>query len=158
MFSFVDVVYYNGLFYGMDDHGVIAVCDINGASPMVSFIRQPLLFHLQIGADMLCLVNSGDDELLLARRYVSLKFYDDGDLESFKTVRFEVFRMNWSEQRWDRVTNLGDRMMFIGSKSSASFLASGFRGCLGNCIYFMEDDDPSPSYYLRVYIYIYIYI
>ncbi|XP_059462070.1 putative F-box protein At5g55150 [Corylus avellana] len=151
MFSFADVVYYNGLFYGVDYHGVIAVCDINGASPIVSIIRPPLLFHKRVGAVMLYLVNSGDDELLLARRYVSRKFYDNGDLESYNTVWFEVFKMNWSEQRWDRVTNLGDRMLFIGSKSSVSFLASGSRGCLGNCIYFTEDDEPFPSYYFRIF-------
>jgi hypothetical protein len=133
-----DVIYYNDLFYAVDKNGAIAVCDVNGASPTVSVIRPPL----QLGGDMQYLVNSGDDELLLVTRYVDLQ-YDETDpyvpSEFYKTVGFEVFRMNWSEPRWERVTSLGDRMFFIGENMSISFLAYDFRGCLGNCIYFTDD-------------------
>jgi hypothetical protein len=133
-----DVIYYNDLFYAVDKNGAIAVCDVNGASPRVSVIRPPL----QLDGDMQYLVNSGDDELLLVTRYVDLQ-YDDIDpyapIVFYKTMRFEVFKMNWSEPLWERVTSLGDRMLFIGESTSMSFLASNFRGCLGNCIYFTDD-------------------
>ncbi|XP_059460504.1 F-box protein SKIP23-like [Corylus avellana] len=133
-----DVIYYNDLFYAVDKNGAIAVCDVNGSSPTVSVIRPPL----QLGGDMQYLVNSGDDELLLVTRYVDLQ-YDDTDpyvpSEFYKTVGFEVFRMNWGEPRWERVTSLGDRMFFIGENMSISFLAYDFRACLGNCIYFTDD-------------------
>ncbi|XP_059460753.1 F-box protein SKIP23-like [Corylus avellana] len=142
-FPWEDVIYYNDLFYTVDKNGAIAVCDLNGASPTVSVIRPPL----QLGGGLQYLVNSGDDELLLVTRYVVHVDLQRDDTDPYvscvfycyKTVRFEVFRMNWSEPRWERVTSLGDRMLFIGENTSISFLAYDFRGCLGNCIYFTDD-------------------
>ncbi|XP_062163208.1 F-box protein SKIP23-like [Alnus glutinosa] len=139
MFCCEDAIYYNDLFYVVDKHGAVAVCDVNGASPIVSIIKP----QLQMGGDHQYLVNSGDDELLLVTRYVDVQ-YDDVDpnkIVSYKTARFEVFRMNWSEPRWERIRSLGDRMLFVGENSSVSCLASDFKGCLGNCIYFADDSD-----------------
>ncbi|XP_059461282.1 F-box protein SKIP23-like [Corylus avellana] len=139
MFCCEDVIYFNDLFHVVDKHGALAVCDVNGASPIVSFINPPLL----MGGDTHYLVNSGDDELLLVTRYVDMQYgdVDTNEVVSYKTLRFEVFRMNWGEPRWETVTSLGDRMLFIGENSSVSFLASDFRGCSGNCIYFTDDSD-----------------
>jgi hypothetical protein len=133
-----DVIYYKNQFYAVDKHGKIAVCEVRGEdSPRVSIIEMPPL----IGGDIYYLVNS-EDELLLVTRYLDLQF-DDADpyiLNGFyKTVRFEVFRMNWSGLRWERVENLGDRILFVGDNSSFSLSASDFRGCSGNCIYYTDD-------------------
>lgn len=47
----------------------------------------------------------------------------------FRTVGFHVFKMDWSGPRWEKVNNLGDRMLFIGLNSSFSLSASDFPGC-----------------------------
>lgn len=133
-----DVIYHKDLFYAVDKQGAIVVCDLHSESPSVSIIRMPI----ESRGDRRYLVNSGD-ELLMVTRYVELHY--DGiapySLNAFyKTVRFEVFRMVWSGPRWEKVTSLGDRMLFVGENSSFSLPASDFPGCLGNSIYFTDDD------------------
>lgn len=131
-----DVIYHKDLFYAVDKNGAIAVCDVSHVSPRVSIIETPS----QFGGDMQYLVNSEDDEeLLLVTRYLDL-VHDNVDLLVFcKTVRFEVFRMNWNEQLWERVTSLGDRTLFVGGNSSLLLSTSDFPACSGNCIYFTDD-------------------
>ncbi|KAL6208522.1 hypothetical protein ACLB2K_019471 [Fragaria x ananassa] len=88
-------------------------------------------------ADMRYLVNSGAD-LLLVSRYLDVdhNIVNDDANVNCRTVGFDVFRMNWMGPRWEKVENLGDRMLFIGENSSFSLSASDFSGCVGNCIYF----------------------
>ncbi|PON60612.1 F-box domain containing protein [Parasponia andersonii] len=127
-----DAVYCNGLFYAVNKYGAVAVCDVRGSSPNVSIIETPR----QLGADMQYLVSSGN-ELLLVSRYLDLDYVNSEEL--YRTVGFDVFRMDWSGPRWDKVKDLGDRMLFIGQNSSLSLSASDFPGCFGNCIYFTDD-------------------
>ncbi|KAL5557787.1 hypothetical protein UlMin_033998 [Ulmus minor] len=127
-----DVVYYQNSFYAVNKYGAVAVCDVRGSIPVVSIIETPR----QIGADMQYLVNSGND-LLLVSRYLDLDF--ENSEEHYRTVGFEVFRLDWSRPRWEKVKNLGARMLFIGQNLSLSVSASDFPGCIGNCIYFTDD-------------------
>jgi hypothetical protein len=93
------------------------------------------------------LVNSGDDKLLLVVHYQFLAYnLRLGDklvcpLNYFKTSRFDVFKMNWSGLKWDRIDNLGERLLFIGENSSSSLCGStcDVGGCLRNSIYFTDD-------------------
>jgi hypothetical protein len=67
-------------------------------------------------------------------------------IKYFKTMGFYVFKMNWSGSQgkycWDRIENLGDRLLLIGENSSLSLsAASDVRQCyddyghsLENCI------------------------
>ncbi|XP_062100794.1 F-box protein SKIP23-like [Humulus lupulus] len=128
-----DVIHYNGSFYAVNKYGVVAVCDVGGSSPSVSIIETPR----QLGADMQYLVSSKDG-LVLVSRYLELDH--DNSEELYRTVGFDVFRLDWSEEpKWEKVTDLGDQMLFIGQNSSLSLSASGFPGCVGNCIYFTDD-------------------
>lgn len=131
-----DVIYYKGLFYAVNKYGAVAVCDLHGASVKVSIVQLPR----QYDGDMQYLVNSGE-ELLLVTRSLDLEY---NNVEyyltlGYRTVRFEVFRMNWSRPQWEGVVSLGDRMLFIGENSSLSLSASDFPGCVGNCIYYTDD-------------------
>lgn len=131
-----DVVYVDGLFYAVNKYGGVAVCDVGGQSPGVSIIETPR----QMGADMQYLVNSGDD-LFLIPRYLDVD-YDSMDDEAnvfYRTVGFDVLKMDWRGPRWEKVSSLGGRTLFIGLNSSLSLLASDFPGCVGNCIYFTDD-------------------
>ncbi|TQE07523.1 hypothetical protein C1H46_006843 [Malus baccata] len=140
-----DVVSVNGLFYAVDKKGTVAECDVNGPSPpRVRLIRTPRLED----ADMRYLVSSGDD-LLLVSRYLEIDygygFLVDNANVNYRTAKFDVFRMNWLGERWDKVENLGDRMVFIGENSSFSLSASDFPGSLGNCVYFTDDYSESNN-------------
>ncbi|KAJ0024401.1 hypothetical protein Pint_09295 [Pistacia integerrima] len=141
-----DVIYKKGLFYAVDKGGSMAVCDVSGEVPRVSVIQMPR----QFGGDMQYLVSS-EDELLLVTRYLGLDF----DFEPYqphliyRTIRFEVFRVNWIGPQWERVRSLGDKVLFIGENSSLALSASDFPGCIGDCIYYT--DDYSETNYDDVY-------
>ncbi|KAM6543586.1 hypothetical protein CsatB_008033 [Cannabis sativa] len=132
-----DVIHYNSSFYAVNKYGVVAVCDVGeSTSPSVSIIIET---PTQVGADMQYLVSSKDD-LVLVSRYLEIDY--DNSEELYRTVGFNVFRLDWSDEdepKWDKVNDLGDQMLFIGKNSSLSISASDFPGCVGNCIYFTDD-------------------
>lgn len=131
-----DVIYCEGLFYAVDKHGGIAICDVHDDSPKVSIVQT----RTQLDGDMQYLINSGD-ELLLITRHLDLEFSFEPHQSYlvYRTKRFEVSRLVWSGPHWERVKSLYDKMVFIGENSSLSLSASDFTGCMGNCIYFTDD-------------------
>ncbi|XP_047329684.1 F-box protein SKIP23-like [Impatiens glandulifera] len=132
-----DVIYRggDGLFYAVDNFGKIAVCDLHGDSPRVSFIE----LSRQRRGDMQYLVESSG-ELLLVTRYLDYLFIDNQFGMEFKTVEFKVHKLDISgPPKWDRVESLGNLMLFLGENSSMAFSASDFHGCKGNSIYFTDD-------------------
>lgn len=131
-----DVIYFDGLFYAVHKLGSIAVCDVSGDLPKVSFIETPR----QIGGDIQYLVKT-DDELLLVTRSLELDTdaaYHQLDVV-YKTVEFRVFRLVLEGPRWEKVDSLGEKMLFLGENSSLALLASDYPGCEGNRIYFTDD-------------------
>lgn len=145
---FFDATYYKGQFYAVGDDGTLVVCDINGESSTVSDNISPRAKDFE--CHKVYLVNSEDKELLMVVRHLNDNF--DG---IYETLRFDVFKMNWSEPSWERVENLGDRLLFIGGNSSVALSGYDVRSCLqnlrylspcddygqclGNCIYFTDD-------------------
>ncbi|XP_059462072.1 F-box protein SKIP23-like [Corylus avellana] len=149
--SWCDGIYYKEQFYVVSRDGTIAVCDVNCEMPIASLIYA---FHLFSVISKMHLVISGDDELLLILRNFSIDGKRPDNKLYLKTTGFDVYRMNWGRQPyWDRVVNLGRRLLFIGEYSSVSLSAYDVRGCvrnpsfsspyygqcLGNCIYFTDD-------------------
>lgn len=131
-----DVIYYRGLFYAVNKFGAIAVCDVRGTTPKVSYIDTPR----QIGGDMQYLVNYSD-EVLLVTRYLELEFdVDHYQLDIiYNTTEFQVFRLNLNDPKWEIVTSLNDKVLFVGENSSLALRASDFPGCKGNRIYYTDD-------------------
>lgn len=131
-----DVIYHDGLFYAVNGAGRVAVCDVTGDSPKVSIIHTPW----QHGGDVQYLVYCGED-LLFVSRILDLEYDVEPDQSEivYKTMRFRVVRLNRSESRWEKVTSLGDRALFVGENSSLCMIASDFPGCKANCIYFTDD-------------------
>lgn len=132
-----DVIHFNGLFYAVDKNGSIAVCDVGGDSPRVEFIRTPRVSD----GDMQYLVIA-NGELLLVTRYLELAS-ELGQLQTgigtYETHEFRVFKLDLSGSKWERVMSLGDTMLFLGENSSLALVASDFRECKGNRIYFTDD-------------------
>ncbi|MCH90653.1 F-box protein [Trifolium medium] len=94
-------------------------------------IRPDLSIHLL--ADPYCevykfksLVES-DGELLLVDRYKS------GGL------RIDVFRLDEKEKKWVKLTNLGDKVLFLGHGCCFSASASDLGVANGNCVIFNDD-------------------
>jgi hypothetical protein len=82
------------------------------------------------GGDMKFLVES-EGELFLVDIYDRHCFGFPGEYG----LRLNVFRLDEKEKRWVKVTNLGDRVLFLGN--GCSFSASVAKG--GNCVIFIDD-------------------
>ncbi|XP_022975457.1 F-box protein SKIP23-like isoform X2 [Cucurbita maxima] len=132
-----DIVYSDGLFYAVDKHGVISVMDLRGSRSEVSLVTT----GSQSAGDIQYLVKLGR-ELLLVSRYLDIindAMVDELISVIYRTVRFEVFRMEWEGPRWEKVENLDEMALFVGGNSSMAFSASDFGGISGNCIYYTDD-------------------
>lgn len=92
----------------------------------------------QIDGDMKYLVDAMGD-LLLVSRYLEFEIDIEHYLEVCKTVEFRVFRFDWDTQKWESMTSLDDKVLFLGENSSLALLASDYTGCKGNRIYFTDD-------------------
>lgn len=128
-----DVIYRDGFFYAVNTFGLIAICDVNGDFPTVSYIERPRLLR----GDIQYLVSVGDD-LILVTRHLRSNFWPELDQTVYRTTQFNVSKLG-DGPKWERVTDLGDYMIFIGQNSSFALLASDFPGCMGNCIYYTDD-------------------
>ncbi|KAL3539120.1 hypothetical protein ACH5RR_002486 [Cinchona calisaya] len=143
-----DVIFNEGNFYAVDGTGraVMVVNSSPGSVPNVSVIAGSVF-----GGDQKFLVESCGD-LLLVDKYLNvgpdddlgynegLEFYEEFDnFMSERTVKFKVFRLNRSGERWVEVSNLGDRMLFLGDNCtfSAEVAEVNIRG-KGNCILFTD--------------------
>ncbi|KAL8524251.1 hypothetical protein ACS0TY_013999 [Phlomoides rotata] len=130
-----DVIYLGGAFYAVDKFGSIAICDVNNNNNnRVKFMN----VEQQIDGDMKYLVDAMGD-LLLVSRYLEFEMDMEHYLEVCKTVEFRVFRFDWDAQKWESMTSLDEKVLFLGENSSLALLASDYTGCKGNRIYFTDD-------------------
>lgn len=94
-----------------------------------------------IEGDLHYLVKS-KGELLLVSRSLGAEADLVAYCEVYETVGFDVFTFRETGEgraSWDRVTDLGDQVVFVGDNSSLALSASDFPGCKGNRIYFTDD-------------------
>ncbi|RVW96707.1 F-box protein SKIP23 [Vitis vinifera] len=135
-----DLIFFNGEFYAVDNTGRTVVVAI-GSPPVLSLIADSV-----IGGNKKSLVES-NGELLMVNTY-----FDQGIHGIMnRAVRFKVFKLNQIGHMWVEVENLGDRILFLGEKSTFSAVASEFCGCEGNCIYytnsfFFPNDQEDDAY------------
>lgn len=160
-----DVILTKGKFYAVDYTGKIVL--VNTADLTVSHIANSIF-----GGDKKFLVDS-DGELLLVDMYLSVgpadnlgfnegfQFYEEFDcFMSERTVKFKVFRLDEEAGKWIEITDLGDKMLFLGDNCTFSASAAEIFGdnrIKGNCIFFTdqysnrEDDGASKNRTIGVF-------
>ncbi|KZV20107.1 hypothetical protein F511_00964 [Dorcoceras hygrometricum] len=131
-----DVIYRNNSFYAVDKRGSIAICDFNdpNSPPRVRFLNMPQ----KIEGDMHYLVDAMG-ELFLITRYLDFDIDMEHYHEVCKTVKFSVFRLDFHGPSWEIVNSLDAKLLFLGQNSSFSILASDYRECIGDRVYFTDD-------------------
>ncbi|GLT37307.1 hypothetical protein SLA2020_116340 [Shorea laevis] len=83
-------------------------------------------------------------EILLARRFVVLR---QGDHQiPHKTQLFQVYKLNFDEQKWVNVESLGDYSLFLGGNESATISTKNSSTCKANSVYFTDD-----GWFRRIY-------
>ncbi|KAL5703902.1 hypothetical protein ACHQM5_022395 [Ranunculus cassubicifolius] len=136
---YMDVSFYKGEFYAVDSSGAVVVVDCDELRT-----RKVIDGH-GYGYQSYLVESSGD--LLKVIRFLSSfgEESDDSEAEDGeprqlnKTIRFEVWKIDFEQGLWLEVKNLGDRALFLGINHSSSVCSSDFPGCKGNCIYFTDD-------------------
>ncbi|KAF5204047.1 hypothetical protein FRX31_006365, partial [Thalictrum thalictroides] len=65
---------------------------------------------------------------------------EEKELPLYKTDKFDVYKLDFTERKWEELDSLGEYCMFLGSNTSVSLLPSNYSGGLRkNCIYFTDD-------------------
>lgn len=133
--KFQDVVLYKNHIYAIDSFGRLLSFDpYNGIMKWVASGIQTAS-----GGTLNRYLVESFGELLTIERYV--RFLEcDGHFYGRVTVMFKVFKLDFAGAKWVEIKSLGDVALFIGDSSGISVLASKFRGCQANCIYFTHDD------------------
>jgi hypothetical protein len=134
------------------------VCVFNGRPIAVDStgrtvaVGQDLSLHLvakAVSVDNRKLLVESDGELLLVDMYLKpdstkCNMHVDGEgvyefeIES-DAVRFVVFRLDEKEKKWVELTNLGDRVLFLGEDCAFSVSASDLCMGNGNCVIFGDN-------------------
>lgn len=149
---FDDVIYYKGRFYAIDYKGRIVVIDAD--SLKATELASPV--HGSRGTHKHFVESFG--ELFLVDKYLDDELqifcndYSDivADVPDYP-VHFEVFKFIEEEQKWDWVSDIGDRVLFVGGDRTFSLSSTDFPGFKGNCVYFTQDcfceeDDDRPGF------------
>ncbi|XP_027182475.1 LOW QUALITY PROTEIN: F-box protein At2g17036-like [Coffea eugenioides] len=109
--AFSDVNFYYGKFYAIAHNGHIYI------------FWEPYLVEMP------------GDLVVVARDGTSL---DDDD--NYRATDFLVIQLDLTNRKWNEITSLGDRSIFLGYNAAFSVEAAGFPGIIRpSCIYFTDD-------------------
>ncbi|KAL3527538.1 hypothetical protein ACH5RR_012194 [Cinchona calisaya] len=108
------------------------------------------------------LVESSSGEILLILRYFGFHVADDDVVLSckedpncefpYKTLRFDVFKLDPRQNKFKLVKNLGEEALFLGMNNSFSLPATDqFPGIKANSVYFGDHSDIACHHPLSVY-------
>ncbi|PIA59789.1 hypothetical protein AQUCO_00400585v1 [Aquilegia coerulea] len=122
-----------GKFYAISfDGDVVVIEDVDDSLPFTKLID---------------IRNSSDPEAKSPCRFKYYLVESSGDLlkvlriqnSETRTMKFKVFKLDFSAFRWMELQSLGKYAFFLGSNQSFSLCTSDFPGYRGNCIYFTDD-------------------
>ncbi|KAL3374583.1 hypothetical protein AABB24_006188 [Solanum stoloniferum] len=153
--SGLDVVYFNGYFYGVDRLGRIIVCDVSGSQSSRSHMVAKIPFDLLEVAEQLYILESLGSLFVVLRNGVHLRYFrddcdripltfirfedEDGEEDlTYGTTDFRVFQVDLASGKVTETRELGDRAFFVGYNASLSVQASKFPGIKPNHIYFTD--------------------
>ncbi|KAE9601720.1 hypothetical protein Lal_00040592 [Lupinus albus] len=161
-YSYCDIVFNNNYLYALAQDGSIEVLDVCQQNPRKILHVEPTMeideqeekeFPRDLFSSQLYMVLSGR-EILLVKRYVGNFVNEDGavvyegDLLSdedtqplicpYRTKHFSVYALT-NRTKWEKVTSLEDRVLFVGANESTSMWVQALPGSEGNTIYFSDD-------------------
>uniref|UniRef100_A0A6P3ZN69 putative F-box protein At5g55150 n=1 Tax=Ziziphus jujuba TaxID=326968 RepID=A0A6P3ZN69_ZIZJJ len=146
---FEDAVFCNGSFYVLsnnyniwqiDASNVFATISRHDASPVAADSEIKNLFHevniaqRHTNDGVLKYLVESCGEVLLVCRFFSTK--PDAVLE---TENFEVYVLDVGQMSWEKINNLGDRVLYLGKCCSRSFSSRELGVNMSNSIYFSND-------------------
>ncbi|PIA56627.1 hypothetical protein AQUCO_00700763v1 [Aquilegia coerulea] len=139
-----DIIFFKNQFYAVNCVGVVMVCDIGDGldSPKASTVieKLPKTSYWERKYLVECL-----GELLLVVKCV-LNLNGDYEeekeikLPAYQTEKFDVYKLDFTNRKWEQVNSLGEYCLFLGFNTSVSVPAVNYSESLKkNCIYFTDD-------------------
>ncbi|XP_059654231.1 uncharacterized protein LOC132300944 [Cornus florida] len=153
-FLIASMIFYKGNFYSVDGNGVLRRClfddnYFNYTEEVVldsysNYTEEVVIFdRIKVRCNSNCdfkyLVESWSGELLMVVK--TLDHYRDLDSNQprMRTKSFEIFKVNWSNCEWEKVSNFGDHTLFL-AKNNSMFVRVGQNSeYKHNSIYFIDD-------------------
>ncbi|KAK9288889.1 hypothetical protein L1049_017356 [Liquidambar formosana] len=160
--SYSDILFFNDHLYALPGKSSVEVWDLyalpDKSSVEVWDFREPFptrrhinlsypektmeelrqLSPSDIHCRRLCLVEwSG--HILLVARFLGYLSNDDREMNiKPRTMLFELYKLDFNEEKWIEVDSLGDGCLFLGENHSLSLSAQDVRDCKENSIYFIN--------------------
>ncbi|CAL0325624.1 unnamed protein product [Lupinus luteus] len=160
--SYYDIVLNNNYLHALAQDGSVEVWDLCEEVPRKILYVKPTMeineqedkeFPRDLFSTQLYMVLSGG-EVLLVKRYIGNFVNEDGrvlyegDLLSeddtqplicpYRTKHFSVYTL-LNGTKWEKVTSLHDRVLFLGANESISVPIQALQSCEANTIYFSDD-------------------
>ncbi|OIW19481.1 hypothetical protein TanjilG_09501 [Lupinus angustifolius] len=161
-YSYCDIVFNNNYLYALAQDGSIEVWDVCEQNPRKILHVKPTMeideqeekeFPRDLFSNQLYMVLSGR-EILLVKRYIGNFVNGDGEIVCegdllsdedtqplicpYRTKHFSVYVLV-NRTKWEKVTSLQDRVLFVGANESTSMWVQALPGREGNTIYFSDD-------------------
>ncbi|XP_074289459.1 putative F-box protein At5g55150 [Silene latifolia] len=142
-----DVVAMDDHVYVVYDDGEIAYWNVNefygleAIKPMDYSPDKCEIFEADIRT--VYLIQSGSDLLMVVRYKENVMNELDTNYDYdiiYRTIYFQVYKLNPKEKKWEYIEDLGDVMLFVGDNSSMSTLLVHNKCLQRNCIYFTDDE------------------
>ncbi|XP_038722082.1 putative F-box protein At4g17565 [Tripterygium wilfordii] len=151
-----DIVCHNDMLYAIGKDCSIEAWDCRGPRPIKILSLKPLLeSRQQTGMEKFIdgryhkiknkyyLVESSGKLLLVVRNTYYLPY---------RMLYFDVYELDFNEERWVLVESIGDRVLFLGKNHSMSMSAAkSFPGCEGDSIHFTSDYRTNGHYEVGVF-------
>ncbi|KAA8523623.1 hypothetical protein F0562_010046 [Nyssa sinensis] len=144
--TYSDAIFFRGEFYATDGRGNVLHCELN-PNPRATQIAPPPIAPFFL--DEKYLVESAG-EFLMVRRSIEWEESDDEEeitdsnseyyISNYKTVLFEVFKLDLSKKEWSKVKSLGDEALFLGHNQAIAVSTRNSSRCRANCIYFTDSN------------------
>ncbi|KAA8523621.1 hypothetical protein F0562_010044 [Nyssa sinensis] len=144
--NYSDAIFFRGEFYAADGRGNVLHCELS-PNPRATRIAPPPIAPFFL--DEKYLVESAGEFLMVLR---SLEWEESDDEEEitdsdtntvyrtahYRTVLFEVFKLDLSKKEWSKVESLGDEALFLGHNQAIAVSTRNSSRCRANCIYFTD--------------------
>ncbi|KAL3499365.1 hypothetical protein ACH5RR_038458 [Cinchona calisaya] len=140
--AFSDVNYHNGKFYAISYGGQIWSWDVT--APDLTVAQR--IFCIDV-ALIRCresyVVESSGELLIVSRDGAGIS----SDCETYGATNFRVIQLDIMKSRWNELSSLGERAIFVGFNGAFSVDSTSFPGIIRpNCIYFTDDSDEAFRY------------
>jgi hypothetical protein len=135
-----DCIYHDGWFYAMADEGAIDAYNLS--EPSVDIHKRLLPKTLRTVSKCHIVQAEWGDVLQIIRTET---YYPERPEGPVYITEFEVYKIDFDEQKRVKMTGIGDYVLFIGKSTTSCFSLKDYPDLMPNHIYFTDDNEGTHS-------------